>query len=131
VDHAISWQTMAALEGADCISGPAAQDAIDWARLKSSGCEPTLHLHNQRAIHAIAAALISAIPVWVVGPVRLRVVGIRVVGIRVVRRRIIERHERKAEVIENNDLVEMVEMTKPIIPTEIAVVETVEAGRGV
>ena len=56
---------------------------------------------------------------------------IGVVGIWVVGRRIIERHERKAEVIENNDLVEMVEMTKPIIPTEVAVVETVEAGRGV
>jgi hypothetical protein len=83
-------------------------------------------LRNSRDIYAIAAALSSAISVWLVGSVRIGVVGIWVIG-----RRIIERRERKAEVIENNDLVEMMEMTKPIVPTEVAVVETVEAGRGV
>ncbi len=129
MDRAISRQTVAALESTDCTSGPPAHDAVDGAGVIPSAGEPALHLHNQGAIHAIAA-LIRTVSVWVVIWVR-----------------VIERKERKTEVIENNDLiktaatksiisievavVETVEATKPIISIEVAVVETVEAGRGV
>jgi len=51
------------------------------------------------------------------------------VGIRVIEWK--RRKEGKTEIVDKNDTVEMVEATKPIIPTEVAVVETVEAGRGV
>ena len=120
---------MAALEGADRASRAPAHDAIDGAGVKSSAPEPALDLHNHGDIHATA--------VWVVGPVRIRVIGIRV----------IERKERKTEVIENNDLiktattksiisievavVETVEATKPIVPSEVAAALVLEAGCGV
>ena len=112
VDRAVSRQTVAALESTDCTPGPPAHDPVDGAGVKSSAREPALHLHNQGAIHAIAA-LIRTVSVWVVIWVR-----------------VIERKERKTEVIENNDLIKTA-MTKSIISIEVAVVETVEAGRGV
>jgi hypothetical protein len=86
--------------------------------------QPPLQLHNRGSIAIAAMIPISAaVSVWVIAAlITVSAVSVWVVGIRV-----IERKERKTEVIENDDLVEMVEATKPVVPIKVSVVETVEA----
>src|SRR5437588_5261619 len=114
VDHPINRQTATALEGADRPARASADHAIDRARVISSTGESALHLHNDRDTRAIPVRIVTAI----------RIVRI---GVRVVERKGNERKERKAEVIEDNDLVDA---PKSIVPIEVAVVETAQSGRG-
>ena len=107
---------------------PTPNDAVDRPRVILGIREVPLYLHHDRTADFVAA-LVSAISLIGTVPVRVTAVWVvRVVGIRVIEWK--RRKKRKAEVVDKNDTVEVVETTKPIIPTEVAVVETVEAGRG-
>ncbi len=123
MDRAINRQPVAALVRADCASRAAADYAIDRARVITGARESALYLDDQRAVHAITAALITVSVIATL--ITVSAVSVWVVGIRVIERkerRTEERRERKSEVIENNDLV----AKKPIISIEVAVVESVE-----
>jgi len=119
MDRTISWQTVAPLIGAHGSPRPAPNEAVDWARVISGIRESALSLYHDRTADFVAA-LVSAIALIATGPVR--VIGVRVVGIRVIEWK--RRKEGKAEVVDNNDPVEVV--MKSIVSIEV--VEPSETG---
>jgi hypothetical protein len=84
-----------------------------------------MQLHNRGSFAIVARSTVFVVSAWIVAiwvAIWIRVVAIR---IRVKERK--DGKEGKTEVIKNNDLVETVEATKPIISIEVTIVETVEA----
>ena len=75
----------------------------DETRGISAAREPALYLHHDRAADSVTA-LVTTIALTVTVPVR--VIAVRVVGIRVIEWK--RRKERKTEVVDKNDTVEVV-----------------------
>ena len=122
MDRTISWQTVAPLVGANGSPRPAPNDAVDETRGISAARELALYLHHDRAADFVAA-LVSAIALIATGPVRVIAVWVvRVVGIRVIEWK--RRKERKTEVVDKNDTVEVV--MKSMVAIEV--VESSEIG---
>jgi hypothetical protein len=81
-----------------------------------------MQLHNRGSFAIVARSTVFVVSAWIVAI--WVAIWIRVVAIRI---RVKERKDGKTEIIKNNDLVETVEATKPIISIEVTIVETVEA----
>ena len=122
MNRAINPQTVAALEGVDCSPRPAPNDAVDRARVISGIREPALSSRHDRTADFVAA-LVSAIALIGTVPVRVTAVWVvRVVGIRIIEWKRCK--ERKTEVVDKNDTVEVV--MKSMVAIEV--VESSEIG---
>jgi hypothetical protein len=115
----ISWQTVAPLVGAHGSPRPTPNDAVDRPRVIPGIREPTLSLRHDRTADFVAA-LVSAIAL--IGTVPVRVTAVWVVGIRIIEWK--RRKERKTEVVDKNDTVEVV--MKSMVAIEV--VESSEIG---
>lgn len=115
----ISWQTVAPFVGAHGSPRPAPNDAVDRPRVIPGIREPALSLHHDRTAEFVAA-LVSAIAL--IGTVPVRVTAVWVVGIRIIEWK--RRKERKTEVVDKNDTVEVV--MKSMVAIEV--VESSEIG---
>jgi hypothetical protein len=121
----ISWQTVAPLVGAHGSPRPAPNDAVDRPRVIPGIREPALSLRHDRTTDFVAA-LVSAIALIGTVPVRVTAVWVvRVVGIRIIEWK--RRKERKTEVVDKNDTVEVV--MKSMVAIEV--VESSEIGYAV
>jgi len=110
---------VAPLVGAHGLPRPAPNDAVDRPRVIPGIREPALSLHHDRTADFVAA-LVSAIALIATVPVR--VTAVRVVGIRIIEWK--RRKERKTEVVDKNDTVEVV--MKSMVAIEV--VESSEIG---
>ena len=121
MDRAISWQTVVPLVGAHGSPRPVPDDAVDKLRVTPGIGEAALYLHYDRTA-GFVAALVTAIALLVTVPVRVTAVRVVwVVGIRIIEWK--RRKEGKAEVVDNNDTVEVV---KSVVAIEV--VESSEIG---
>ena len=114
IGHAVGALIVVAFVSANCSSRLRSHDPIDGTMIVPSASESALHLHNRVSI-AISGIVVSVIAVRVVPVIRIR----------------IEERETKRVDKDERSIVETVEATKPITPTEVAVTRTLKAGGGV